>query len=168
MNDLNECEHCGSPIQQPDDKGRPKRFCSAKCQSRAYRSKQRQKREPHRLSCAGCGTDFTTEHKRKYCTADCRDKFFRDQSRVSRSKICLGCSKPFEARDGRQAYCSQDCRRLASNRRMREADAKRIRSPHKLTCPNCSREFETMRLRKFCKGECATQFHANKQKSTVD
>jgi hypothetical protein len=117
------CEHCQTPIQRTPGNGRPKQFCSAKCQRNSRRSELRAKREPHKLECSSCGTAFEAQHKRKYCSVGCRLEFFNSRKRVASSRECRGCSKQFEGSNGYQKYCSPDCQQQAKRQRQEERNS---------------------------------------------
>jgi hypothetical protein len=40
-----DCEHCGTPFDQPYDPGRRRRFCSGACRTAAYRARKRRQQQ---------------------------------------------------------------------------------------------------------------------------
>lgn len=44
MGEISHCEHCASPIEQPET-GRPKRYCNDSCRQMAYRKRRANREE---------------------------------------------------------------------------------------------------------------------------
>lgn len=68
------CPVCGG-LLPARDRGRPARYCSARCRLRAHRAQQPTKRRNETAPCAMCGRPVeraATGRRRRYCSARCR------------------------------------------------------------------------------------------------
>lgn len=72
--------------------------------------------------------------------------------------VCEYCGQEFFIKSKRlRKYCTEECRREASNQRERE----RHNVPNRIVCKRCGQEFvtNTKRQQKYCCEECRQQAH---------
>lgn len=108
---------CGAEF----DAVRPrKRFCSNKCQWRAYREdvtvpkEQEARSEQRRKLCPGCQEHFEAEHEgRQYCSRSCYLKTRRAKETAARETVydrtCEACGTAFRTNNPRKVYCRPAC-----------------------------------------------------------
>jgi hypothetical protein len=79
-----ECEHCGAGLEQPDDPGRKRRFCSAACKQAAYRARKRREQEARRRAEEEAARRRREEQARRQ----------RERARAHRPPPHAGASRP--------------------------------------------------------------------------
>ena len=67
------CPQCGKAIEQPEGRGRRKRFCSEACRREFWHAhpEDGNRKEPYHFTCECCGKNFTAFVPRKYCSREC-------------------------------------------------------------------------------------------------
>jgi 5-methylcytosine-specific restriction endonuclease McrA len=124
----------------------------------------------HQLTCAHCGAQFVTGHKRKFCTALCREYAKREAKRIrlGREKrwpngkpeprkicVCIVCGVEFmpKAHD-RTTCCGRKCGTLYAGFRTRAyANGCRVSvRVQRKKCPTCGRGHSKLGL--YCQEQC--------------
>lgn len=78
-------------------------------------------------------------------------------------QVCRYCAEPFESKDSRERYCSDEHRRLAKRERQSPDPSKikpRKRQPKRDTCENCGKKLIPPHVR-WCDEGCAAEFKRN-------
>lgn len=135
------CAFCEEPIEQPKV-GRPRKFCSPKCQQRHAAEKKRAARAQR--SCRHCGEPIGQDKRgdAEFCSPDCKREAHKLDRRMPDEPVsytCEVCSTSFErppTPGTPPKYCSQGCKAvlIAENKaKARFAE----RSPEEQVCPQC-------------------------------
>jgi len=81
--------------------------------------------------------------------------------------ICLHCCSNFEPSTHNQAYCSNNCYKIAKWTRSHER--RRINKPYSKNCELCAKEFRTSSKQvKTCSTECAIALQSSKTRKFLD
>jgi len=151
------CKSCGKEFE-----GKARQtYCSHECEYESMRTAERNH------VCVNCGKEFIRPKRNRdscqFCSRDCafeyRDKIARHKRHIKRIKRCEECGKIFFIRGYATKYCSDDCRRVGSKRRiqayMHDRYVNNFTSERKV-CRNCGKEFwtEYKKSKVFCSGHC--------------
>lgn len=146
---MKTCEHCGNQFYDPKHKN--KKYCSVSCYRAAHPRKT--------AVCPICQKVFPLDyHAVKYCSRKCKDEAQRSHLVL----ICAFCKKPFTTKPSRRknpnkAYCSVQCRILASSDSIKKST---------FVCRECGTSFIdwTYRKPRFCSHHCMSKFAARQPK----
>ena len=110
------------------------------------------------MNCLTCRIPITG-HKRKYCVPSCRPSY--PTPKFIRAEVCLHCGGTItqpKAGGRPRKYCSPKCKDsfLMANKPKRRIT---------LSCPNCSKEFESSGQVKFCSPNCRAEFNVEVARS---
>lgn len=145
------CEHCGKQFESD----RKKRYCSKKCEQRAYHKRNYVPVEKKSIikTCVHCGREFVA-HKETalYCSAKCRrgESYLRNDMQ---EKYCPVCGKEIKYGERHKKYCSEHCQDVA----------------HTKICKECGKEFVPKLAngyyrdsQLYCSAECANNARKDK------
>lgn len=116
-----KCLYCNKVFVQCGS-GRPRKYCSPKCQKEADKERKRIEYVGRREStCIFCGKELP-KFKTRFCSRECGIKHYHIQTgRISHSEIltkeCAICGETFETWKSRQMCCSDECRKIYKNSR---------------------------------------------------
>src|SRR6266511_603547 len=130
------CAECGGAIVQPD-RGRPRRYCSMKCNARVQNRRMNRRRLPLAdplptpRDCAHCGTAFTPKRRDQiycynesaapYCAVlayQARRRAGEPLRQVEQQLRCQECGSEFTAFKSNARWCSQKCKNRNTSRVM--------------------------------------------------
>lgn len=133
------CAHCNVQMENKAGKGRPRKFCSSKCNSDYHRIlggvtpieiHRAQRKERARLTCEQCGSGFIQNgktskngqpRKARFCSNDCCLRFkgkmrkISDEARVSFTVILNKNQSTVSWRDGYQPILNANCRNCGND-----------------------------------------------------
>lgn len=127
------------------------------------------------MKCECCGQEFTPRtnggRRQRYCSKECRRFAINAQTKKSQPRttadktaVCAICGKQFTRRDGKELFCSPECRNEAKLRWQRK-HAKALPPKH---CAACGKEFKpSSNQGKYCSPECRRKGYAKKTKVEV-
>ncbi len=99
------CETCGSPFDVHTRERHRRRFCSQRCQVRAYRERNGLPSKRRRSACCKmCGRQFEPEPYAVFCSAECRAMMNAGDPRQ-----CGHCGSWFLTRKADAKFCSRAC-----------------------------------------------------------
>ena len=75
-----KCPICGKHFKPNNGRGRPRKYCSKKCNDRANSIRQKKRREFEK-KCKYCGKPFIGNKKTVYCSDECKQKAKQDYAR---------------------------------------------------------------------------------------
>jgi len=97
------------------------KYCSEECRNRKKAGPLHLR---PMLDCKWCGKQFRKRGKNKvYCSSECLNNSRNHQRKLAserHTKVCLICSKVFEAYSVKFKFCSPDCRKESDVRRKRD------------------------------------------------
>jgi hypothetical protein len=137
------------------------KFCSDKCRGRYNKANGGTLNK----ECETCGDEFRTYYKKKvYCSDECRNESYEYKEPVyvynyepvpKIKRKCRMCDETFETTEGRDAiYCSKICSSRSSNRKISN-ELKKQNLSKVQTCEQCSNDFRSEVIKKYCSGNCA-------------
>lgn len=110
------------------------------------------------------GKEFVQKTKTQlYCCARCRGRMQDLKRKRAKETQCLYCGKTFTPSTAANLYCTPDCKRLAFNKRKRDAREKKA-VIHEVECKTCGKIFFTKNKKKeTCSYECREQLRTNRK-----
>jgi len=116
---MGTCLNCNQPINQPEGRGRKKKFCSTKCQ-RKYNSKiKKLEHITYLVQCENCLDVFEAKKKNtRFCSNKCSRETQMKNGEFT--KICPYCNTEFTTNKGEQVFCTQRCNTLNNNQKANE------------------------------------------------
>lgn len=138
------CPQCGAEFTRPRQVGRPRIYCSARCQVEAKKQYQNK--------CEHCGEPFrSTNASSRWCSQRCRNFARRGQFKYG-TRPCFVCGKEFQIRDPRVECCSLRCS-------TEKGKALKSNPPEERTCLGCGAKFTTKSgtnagLYRYCSARC--------------
>lgn len=155
---VNTCPECGDAVEQTDEVGRWRRFCSDHCR-RAYnhrKAKERRRNRPPPIQiCPNCGREFealwTPGTQRRFCCDACRISWWQAYHKANPDDSepethCLSCGQALLGKHHGGKYCSRSCYLRA----MEQTHCERV-------CPWCGEAFSTYagHDQTYCSRSCA-------------
>jgi very-short-patch-repair endonuclease len=150
------------------------------------------------VKCAWCGKDIQTypsriarykeRNSKFYCSKECKGSYWHEhrtgsnnpKSKPKVSVSCFHCSSKFEVerwrlKSTKRFFCSKECKgKWMSENYSGENNASYKKETHvKLTCPQCSKEFETSKTQhdrfklNFCSKKCIDEYKTGKPNGRV-
>lgn len=135
------CERCGEPFPATFREGRPRRFCSRKCQmahyNDGYRADGRKRREKiGTVPCTICGAEMSAVGGRRYCSDACKNAARRIKRNMDAQRPSAAIEDPADPRHGSHAgrvahwragvpMCDR-CRQSSNDYQRRKRERKRV------------------------------------------
>lgn len=155
---VNICPECGDTVEQTDEAGRWRRFCSDQCRGEYNRRKAKERRQnrptPVQM-CPNCGKGFesawTPGTQRRFCCDACRISWWQAYHKANPNESepgahCLTCGQMLSGTHHGGKYCSRSCYLQA----MEQTHCERV-------CPWCAEAFSTYKGndQTYCSRGCA-------------